>query len=1617
MKRRGKHARIISAVVWSVVALAMAPFAPSRVSADQPPTGPTNDTRVRAQQPSADAVELESIWRQPPTKPLTGLPRGGNLPPDQLLYDNGMPLGDVSDTATQLSLARDGAAGVWRLVAGVADDFIIEDFVTPSFNARITTVRTSFAFFNLGGDPNPSPTSAWTEGVYVVVYENSLLDIPGGLPDIDPNNPVGPIQFTGPPAAVVAVPVEQITSTEVSDSCNARFIVDIPVDIELQKNRRYWLSVMPRYPAPPQAQWIPSDVPSDGSTLDAVIGFPSIGIDFWTPINGNFSNVECMDAPLPGTHRDVSFQLYGVDTEPTQIACCDVLDGTCIDGLTEQECMDVNPFTIPFPNETCSTFTCPQIIGACCDDSTNICTDNVLLEDCIPFGSRFVVNGTCGDLDPPCGTTDLGACCLGSGSCQDLTPTECSQINGNWFEGDCASSSCPAANDHCVDAQIVTSDGLYPFSTINADTDGPFDSPGGLCTNVNQDVWFRYVASCTGEVTVATCSSTNYDSALSVYQGCFCDGNMGPMLACANDGCGPDVDDATLSFAAVEGNCYLIRVGGAQTAEGQGLLIVGCVPAQLGACCDPLGTCDLQTEVDCVAMGGTFTAGQPCSPLTCPMPSNDDCANAVTISQGLYLYDNMGATTSMEDQPGGSCPVIDNDIWFRHTVQCDGTLVVSTCNGTAYDSAIAVYDDDCANGPSCAPLDMLLACDDDGCGAVGGPAAVSVDVVAGQCVLIRVGGIGDSRGTGTLLVDCIPAGEGACCDALTGCELRMEADCQDTGDVFYLGEACELIDCTAPENDDCPNAVDITNGVFDFSTLRATTDGPAVAPCLDVDHDIWFRYTASCDGELILSPCLDTDYDATVAVYDSCVCPNDATGPIACVSGTLDSGCGEGQSQNRIVVPVIDGNCYLIRIGGVADSVGSGRLIVGCIPAGGGACCLAPGDCVIALEADCMTMGGDFTLGEPCSPITCPLLENDQCDGAIAISDGVFAFDTTDAMSDGPMDSPGGLCTEVLNDIWYSYTASCNGQLRISLCGNTNYDAALAVYAGTTCPPAAGPVACDDNGCGPQGAAEVFIDVMAGNTFLIRVGGSNGATGAGELTVECMPGGACCIGDVNLDTIVTIDDIDAFVMALLSPPDMMDPSFCPADANGDMLIDGHDIGGFVDAVIAGNDCPGSGDPMGACCFPDGSCAIMTQQDCVNAMNIYHGNGSLCTPNPCPPPPPPPVNDECANATMLSCNTTVFVDNSTATETVSDPEFSCKFNGPGQGAGTVWYTFIASDTSALISTCESMSPVNDTLLAVYEGTCPSGSGDEIACVEDAGGACGRLAQLCVDGLTPGSQYTIQVASFDAASLGNIAVKLMCPCPSGACCYPDSSCVEMREDACINSGGRYYGDGVTCASNPCPPPPTIECCKGDTDGNGIIDAGDVASLAAALLDAPLAGTPAYCAADINDDGRIDGVDIQAFIPLALAEAACPALMNDDCALAMSLSCGLRVLVDNSMATTGAMDPAFSCRSGGAGQGTGTLWFEFQATATSARISTCGSLFPATDTILAVYNTATCPPTTGDELACSEDAHLPCGDRLSEVCVSGLTIGETYLIQVASFDDASRGFISLEVECPCP
>lgn len=153
---------------------------------------------------------------------------------------------------------------------------------------------------------------------------------------------------------------------------------------------------------------------------------------------------------------------------------------------------------------------------------------------------------------------------------------------------------------------------------------------------------------------------------------------------------------------------------------------------------------------------------------------------------------------------------------------------------------------------------------------------------------------------------------------------------------------------------------------------------------------------------------------------------------------------------------------------------------------------------------------------------------------------------------------------------------------------------------------------------------------------------------------------------------------------------------------------------------------------------------------------------------------PPQNDNCAGAVPLPCGVTLTISNAAATPPQNDggsgdPELptgspTCQWNStPTDTHHTVWYSFVASDTSIEIETCNT-TEVEDTIIAVYDGTC--GNLTEVTCGEDGCGATGFESTLCFDGLTPGNTYLMVVGmpgSFAGFVAGEIILTLACPCP--------------------------------------------------------------------------------------------------------------------------------------------------------------------------------------------------------------------------------------------------------------
>ncbi|MDO8630433.1 MAG: hypothetical protein Q7R41_08055, partial [Phycisphaerales bacterium] len=151
-----------------------------------------------------------------------------------------------------------------------------------------------------------------------------------------------------------------------------------------------------------------------------------------------------------------------------------------------------------------------------------------------------------------------------------------------------------------------------------------------------------------------------------------------------------------------------------------------------------------------------------------------------------------------------------------------------------------------------------------------------------------------------------------------------------------------------------------------------------------------------------------------------------------------------------------------------------------------------------------------------------------------------------------------------------------------------------------------------------------------------------------------------------------------------------------------------------------------------------------------------------------------------SALEIEADSTTFFGNTGATEDATDPGFCCNADAPGaKGYGSVWFKFVATDSSVQIDTCYS-DPAGDSLVNVFSVGDPTSEATAcqslslIGCGDNDGCSNGdKHSRFCVAGLTPGQTYYIMLASKTPETKGTHQLELKSPCqylvpfPSGDC----------------------------------------------------------------------------------------------------------------------------------------------------------------------------------------------------------------------------------------------------------
>lgn len=194
---------------------------------------------------------------------------------------------------------------------------------------------------------------------------------------------------------------------------------------------------------------------------------------------------------------------------------------------------------------------------------------------------------------------------------------------------------------------------------------------------------------------------------------------------------------------------------------------------------------------------------------------------------------------------------------------------------------------------------------------------------------------------------------------------------------------------------------------------------------------------------------------------------------------------------------------------------------------------------VLALVAFCFLFGSPFALAGSTPP------SNDSCNTPRRIGSVILEEDSewwnhnattgVEGQTSPACASPEG--TGIENDVWFLWTANCNGHAEVSTCGQSTTDSKIAAYLSSSCPtePA---IACSDDDCSTRSV--VSFDVHCCEQYLIQIGNKPGASpGSGQYSVVsvqdleqppcgstagcCLPEGTCV--DVDADCCTSLGGV------------------------------------------------------------------------------------------------------------------------------------------------------------------------------------------------------------------------------------------------------------------------------------------------------------------------------------------------------------------------------------------------------------------------------------------------------------------------------------------------------------
>jgi hypothetical protein len=636
---------------------------------------------------------------------------------------------------------------------------------------------------------------------------------------------------------------------------------------------------------------------------------------------------------------------------------------------------------------------------------------------------------------------------------------------------------------------------------------------------------------------------------------------------------------------------------------------------------------------------------------------------------------------------------------------------------------------------------------------------------------------------------------------------------------------------------------------------------------------------------------------------------------------------------------------------------------------------LTPGQTYfVSIRTDC----GGGTLTSPFFSFTVPLLNDDPCgaislpiSGTCAPTNGTtFGAGTT---TPNGYSNPGCALDASPMDVWYSFTTPASGGASTSATITVTGAPAgqIRLFSAASCSGPLTQLACSQSATGPALPLS-STTLTPSTTYYVLVAGYSDTSPRGAFTI-CVTGAPACPDPTNL----AISGLNATAANL---------TFTPSAAASSYNVSYVPQGGGTPVTLTA-----TASPVTLTGLTAGTTYVVTLQSVCPAglgsvlTRTYTFTGGA------------PANDEPCAATPLT-SVGIGTCGAPATATTTGATASPGVPAPGcasYSTGDVWFSVVvpANGVIQLETGPVAGSPINDTGLALYSGTCTNLS--LLGCDDDSSPN-GNFSLLRRAGLTAGSTVYVRVWRFGAQTGGEFTVcaqtDALCPTVTN---FSVANIASTTADVTFtgNAAASSYTITYTAQGG------TVTVVTPNPSGSPVTLTGLTPSTVYTVT------IQANCAAGSG-------------LPLALTfTTLAPAPANDNCAGAAALPVATTC---TTVTGTTAGATASTAPIGAPGCGTGTVndvWYALTVPANGVvQVSTSAVTGSSvTDTGLQLYS-GTCGALTS--LGCNDNFG---SSNFSQVRATGLTPGSTVYARVWQIGGGPGGQFGLcaltDPPCPAP